>query len=60
VISQDFGENARQNVMNPWWQAGESWQVDRSFSGSKNMAPIVDLFWRFVLGTVGGRLRTAL
>jgi hypothetical protein len=31
-------------MVNSWWDAGESWQVDGRFSGSKNMPPILDLF----------------
>jgi hypothetical protein len=29
-----------------WWIAGESWQVDRHFSGSKNTPLFPDLFLR--------------
>jgi hypothetical protein len=32
-------------MVNSLWNAGESWQVDGRFSGSKNMPLIPDLFW---------------
>jgi len=31
-------------MVNSWWNAGESWQVDGRSSGSKDMPLILDLF----------------
>jgi hypothetical protein len=31
-------------MVNSWWNAGESWQLDGRFLGAKNMPPILDLF----------------
>jgi hypothetical protein len=31
-------------MVNLWWIAGESWQVDGHFSGSKNLPLFPDLF----------------
>jgi hypothetical protein len=40
-------------MVNSWWDAGESWQVDGRFLGAKNMPLILDLFWVIpVLGIV--------
>jgi hypothetical protein len=33
-------------VVKLWWIAGESWEVDGQFSGSKNMPLLPDLFLR--------------
>jgi hypothetical protein len=33
-------------VVKLWWIAGESWEVDGHFSGSKNMPLFPDLFFR--------------
>ena len=33
-------------VVNLWWIAGESWEVDGQFSGSKNMPLFLNLFLR--------------
>jgi hypothetical protein len=32
-------------MVNLWWIAGESWEVDGRISGSKNMPRFADLFF---------------
>jgi hypothetical protein len=35
------------SLVNLWWIAGESWEVDGHFSGSKNVPLFLDLFLRY-------------